>query len=73
MTNFDVKKIRLTMLLSQNKFAAEIGISQGTLAKIEGKTLKLEKYESKIRTFVEQWKKEKIKSLNDEINFIQSL
>lgn len=73
MTNFDVKKIRLTMLLSQNKFAAEIGISQGTLAKIEGNTLKLEKYKTTIRTFVEQWKKEKIKSLNDEINFIQSL
>jgi DNA-binding XRE family transcriptional regulator len=73
MTNFDVKKIRLTMLLSQNQFADKIGIAQGTLAKIEGNTLKLEKYESKIRVFVEQWKTEKIKSLTDEITFILSL
>lgn len=73
MTNFDVKKIRLTMLMSQSRFSKSIGIAQGTLAKIEGGTLKLDNYETKIRQFVDNWKTVKIKSLEDEISFIKSL
>lgn len=73
MENFDVKKIRLTMCLSQNKFAAKIGITQGTLAKIEAGTLRIDKYYEIIQEVTEGWKEYKIRQLEKEIEFIKSL
>lgn len=73
MEQFDVKKIRLTMGLSQNQFALKIGIAQGSLAKIEGGTLKLDKYLDKIKAATSEWKEYKIRQLEKEIEFIKSL
>lgn len=73
MTNFDVKKIRLTMGLSQTQFASQVGISQGTLAKIESNLIHCAKYETQIRSMIDGWKKLRINSLQQEIDFLKSL
>ena len=73
MEHFDVKKIRLIMGLSQNQFALKLGMAQGTLAKIEGGTLKLNKYVENIQAVTNEWKEYKVRQLEKEIEFIKSL
>jgi DNA-binding XRE family transcriptional regulator len=79
LTCFDVKKIRLTMCLSQSQFAKEIGITQGTIAKIEMGTMFFHnkdlasKYAEKIQQIFDSWKQQKIALLQQEIDFIKLL
>lgn len=73
MDYIDVKKYRILMCLSQNQFAKQIGITQGTLAKIEGNLIKSEKYHNKIKDVVINWKVKRILELNKQIDFINNL
>jgi len=72
-TQFDVRKIRWQMDLSQVRFAEELGITQPTLCKIEKGDCAIEKYEDKIKKVFSSWKENKIKTLEQEIEYIKSL
>lgn len=61
------------MCFSQNQFSNEIGISQGTLAKIEMNMLKIDKYQDKIQAVFDKWRTEKIKALEEEIDFLKNV
>ena len=71
--NFKLKQIRLTMGLSQNKMAALIGITQGTLSKIEDNIRPIDKYSKKIQDVWNKWRDDKIKHLENEINYLKQL
>lgn len=73
MTQFEVRKIRWQIGLSQVKFAKELGITQPTLCKIENGNGDIEKYEAKIQEAFASWKARKIKTLEQEIEYIKSL
>lgn len=73
MDHFDVKRIRLTMGLTQGQFSRKLVIAQSTIAKIESGALPVESYQERINELKEIWKTERIKVLEKEMEYVQSL
>lgn len=73
MDGFDLKKIRLSMGLTQGQFAKQVQITQGAFAKLEAGRLSITKYDKQLRKFIDNWKKSKIDQLEKEIILIKSL
>jgi DNA-binding XRE family transcriptional regulator len=66
--------IRCTAIAAnENQFAKQLGIAQGTLAKIESNLLSAEKYSDKIKEILYYWKAKRVTELMKEIDFINNL
>ena len=72
MTNFEVKRYRTLMNLTQGAFAELLGIRQSALSKIESGIIPVGEHRDKISAVFAQWKSERIEGLKKEIEFIQT-
>jgi predicted transcriptional regulator len=72
MNGFQLKKIRLTMEISQSQLAKKLGVTQSVIAKIENGR-DIEKYASKIKSIFHDWRVNRCNMLQDEIDYLHSL
>jgi DNA-binding XRE family transcriptional regulator len=73
MTGFDITRMRLTMSMTQSQLAKLTNKKQSTISKAENESLIPESFAVIINMIFDDWKKNRIYFLEQEIKYLKSL